>query len=153
MPRVYTIYMTNVNITPANGVRTLAEFTAHTNRAVELLAAEVSQINSEVSTMEALEIVRKSAAGTGTAFTAVPLDPDDAAFGGTARTNMTAEGTISATLTPFLGWNILNGWLWVPKTEADRLFVPGAGILGVRVAQALEVALDMSCMLTVKEIG
>jgi len=152
MPRIYTVYMSNVNITPANGVRTLAEFTAPGTKTCELLAALVTQLNSEVSTQEVLEIVRKSAAGTGTAFTAVDYETGNT-FGGSARTNMTVEGTISALLTPFMGWNILNGFLWVPKTEKDRIFVPGAGIVGIRVAQALEVALDLSAELVLAEMG
>lgn len=102
--------------------------------ALELIRAGVTQGLSETSTQEHIQIVRKSAAATVTSFTPRKYNPGDPvalAVGGTAATGYT--GTAEGTDTDILvddGFNILNGWLWVP-TE-DRIVVPQAGIIAMK---------------------
>ena len=100
--------------------------------ALDILRATVTQGLSETSTQEQAEIVRKSAAATVTSFTPRKFNPNAPAalaVGGTAATGYT--GTAEGTDTDILideGWNILNGWIWVP-TEAERMDVDQTGII------------------------
>ena len=102
--------------------------------ALELLRAGMTQGLSETSTMEHVQILRKTAAATVTSFTPRlynPSDPVSLAIGGTAATGYTAtaEGTDGDVLVDE-GWNILNGWLWVPIE--DKIIVPQAGIIAMK---------------------
>jgi hypothetical protein len=102
--------------------------------ALELLRAGLSQGLSETSTMEHVQILRKTAAATVTSFTPRrynPSDPVSLAVGGTAATGYTAsaEGTDGEVLLDD-GWNILNGWQW--KSGEDRILVPQGGILAMK---------------------
>ena len=101
---------------------------------LELLRCGISQGLSETSTMEHVQILRKTAAATVTAFTARRfnfLDPVALAVGGTAATGYTAtaEGSDGEVLIDD-GWNILNGWQW--KSGEDRIIVPQAGIIAMK---------------------
>lgn len=102
--------------------------------ALELLRAGISQGLSETSTMEHVQILRKTAAATVTSFTPRkynPSDPAALAIGGVAATGYTAsaEGTDGDVLLDD-GWNILNGWQW--KSGEDRIVVPQGGILAMK---------------------
>lgn len=102
--------------------------------ALELLRAGLSQGLSETSTMEHVQILRKTAAATVTSFTPRrynPSDPVALAVGGVAATGYTAtaEGTDGEVLLDE-GWNILNGWQW--KSGEDRIVVPQGGILAMK---------------------
>lgn len=102
--------------------------------ALELIRAGITQGLSETSTQEHIQILRKTAAATVTAFTPRkynPSDPVALAVGGTAATGYTAtvEGTDGEIL-PDEGWNILNGWMW--KSGEDRIVVPQAGIIAMK---------------------
>lgn len=102
--------------------------------ALELIHASVTQGLSETSTMEHIQILRKTAAATVTSFTPRrynPSDPVSLAIGGVAATGYTAtaEGTDGEVL-PDEGWNILNGWQW--NWSAGRILVPQGGILALK---------------------
>lgn len=101
---------------------------------LELLKVVISQGLSEVSTMEQIQILRKTAAATVTSFTPRKCNPGDPAalcVGGTSATGYTAsaEGTDGEVLIDE-GFNILNGWLWVP--EKERIIIPQSGIIAVK---------------------
>ena len=101
---------------------------------LELLRCGISQGLSETSTMEHVQILRKTAAATVTAFTARRFnlnDPAALAIGGVAATGYTAtaEGADGEVLIDD-GWNILNGWQW--KSGEDRIIVPQAGIIAMK---------------------
>ena len=102
--------------------------------ALELLRAGISQGLSETSTMEHVQILRKTGAATVTSFTPRrynPSDPISLAVGGVAATGYTAtvEGTDGEVLLDD-GWNILNGWQW--KSGEDRIVVPQGGIVAMK---------------------
>lgn len=106
--------------------------------ALELVRATLTQRGSTTSTSEAVQLLRKTAAATVTSFTPRPLtttDPASLAIGGTAATGYTAtaEGTDGNILVDD-GFNILNGWLWVPTI--DRISVPQGGIIAMKFPTA-----------------
>ena len=124
-------------------LKTLIEFTAPSDEGVELIEAWITQDASESSTQEVAQVTRKSAAGTGTSFTARLLSPNgDASFGGSVRTDCTAEGTLADILIRE-GFNILNGWFHKPVPES-RIIVPPSGILALRYGATPAAALTTS---------
>jgi hypothetical protein len=115
---------------------TIIQIKAGASTPLELLRAHISQGLSETSTQENIQILRKSAAATVTSFTPLAYGPNTAAAaaaGGTAATGITAtaEGTNGDILVNE-AFNILNGWTWVPASDAERIFVPAAGIIAMR---------------------
>jgi len=146
--RAYVALMEGVSVSTAIS---LVEFTAPSDAIVELLSAWITQDTSETSTQEVVAILRKSAAGTGTSFTARLLEASDAAFGGTCRTLMTAEGTPTDILVRE-GFNILNGFFHKPVPE-ERIIVPPSGILAIKFAVAPAAAITISAGLVFREIG
>lgn len=102
--------------------------------ALELLKVVLTQGLSETSTQEQVQILRKSAAATVTSYTPLKCNPGAPAalcVGGTSATGYTAsaEGTDGDVLVDE-GFNILNGWLWVP--EKERIIVPQSGIIAIK---------------------
>lgn len=130
--RTYALLLENTAISTAIS---LLELTASAASAVILLEAWVTQESSITSAQLAIQILRKSAAGTGTGSpTAKPLEVGEPAFGGTVRVQMTAEGTAGNVLWRE-GVNQLNGWYYKPVPEA-RIWVPPSGILAVKLPVA-----------------
>ena len=148
MGRRYVLLMEDISVST---LKSLIEFTAPTDAIVILHEAWISQENSETSTQEVAEILRKTAAGTGSAFTARKLESSDSAFGGSVRTDMTAEGTLGDVLVQE-GFNILNGWYYRPTPEAKIIVEPG-GILALRFSDAPEAAIDVSAGMIIEEVG
>lgn len=106
---------------------------------IELTRAWVSQGASATSAQTRVQIVRKTAAATVTAQDPVKLDPNSGAslcVSGTSATgvNASGEGTDGDVLYED-GFNILNGWLWVPA-EDDRIVVSPSGIIGLKFPTA-----------------
>jgi hypothetical protein len=150
---VYTAYMNAVSV---SGAITLVQIKAGTSRAVELLRVSVSQSGSTSSTMQRIQINRKSAAATVTSFTSLAMRNGDSAadaVGGTSATgtNATVEGTDTNILIVDT-FNILNGWLWVPVPE-ERITLPAGGIIGVKFPAAPGAALTVTASIVFAEIG
>jgi hypothetical protein len=115
---------------------------------LQLVRCWVSQSSSVTNAMQRIGIVRKSVAATVTSFT--PLETNDSslnslAVGGTAATGITAtaEGTDSVTLFPD-AFSILNGWLWFPTSERERVSVPPSGIIGIKFLAAPSAAITVT---------
>lgn len=150
---VYIAYMNAVSV---SGAITLVQVKAGTSRAVELLRVSVSQSGSTSSTMQRIQINRKSAAATVTSFTSLAMRNGDSAadaVGGTSATgtNATVEGTDTNILIVDT-FNILNGWLWVPVPE-ERITLPAGGIIGVKFPAAPGAALTVTASIVFAEIG
>lgn len=150
---VYTVYMNAVSVSAAI---TLVQIKAGTSRAVEIIRASVGQSASTTSTMQRIQINRKSAAATVTSFTALAStnsSPAADAVGSTSATgtNASAEGTDSNVLIVDT-FNIVNGWLWVPTIE-ERITVPAAGIIGLKFPAAPGSAITVVASITFGEIG
>jgi hypothetical protein len=124
-------YIVNLDATVISTARTWLEVTAPASKLLILIEAWLTQEVSETSQQEAVQFIRKSAAGTGTAFTPLRMEPGDVAAGFTARVNCTAEGTLGDLIGPRQGFNALSGWFYAPLPES-RIVVPPSGILGIR---------------------
>lgn len=149
---------TYVVVYPATAVSTaisIIQIKAGAGGPLEILRAHVSQGLSETSTMEQINIVRKSAAATVTSATPLKFNPADQAslaVGGTAATGTqaSAEGTDSDILISE-GFNILNGWTWLPTPE-ERIFVPGGGIIALKFPVA-PASFTVRAYIVFREIG
>jgi hypothetical protein len=128
-------YRVNLDAIVISTARTWLEVTASATRLLILVEASLTQELSETSQQEAVQFVRKSVAGTGTAFTPLKLEPGDIAAAFTARVNCTAEGTLGDLIGPRQGFNALSGWFYAPLPEG-RIVVPPSGILGIRFPTA-----------------
>jgi hypothetical protein len=132
------------------GVQTIFEMTAGSDQKCSVIEAHITNVDSETSTQELMEIVRFATAGTGgTAITEEPLDPGDAAASFTAVEEPTVEGGTPTNL-HLEAWNILTGWHYVPVPEA-RIRLEGGDILGIRIAEALEATVSLVGYVVVQE--
>jgi len=144
----YRVGLTNVSM---SALRTILEITAPSNRICVVTDAEITQLNSETSTQEGLEWIRKSVAGTGTSGTIVGTQPNAGASGSTARYNCTAEGTVTDVF-PAQGFNIVSGYRFQPL-PTGFLVIPPSGILGIRWQAAPEAAIDVCGWIEFVEVG
>jgi hypothetical protein len=131
-------------------VRTIIQVVAGTGKPLTILRMWMTQSSSAVGAQEAIEVVRKSAAGTTTAVTPVSLRPSQPAATFTAGHNATAEGTITDTLDSE-GTGVLGGWLWT-ATPDEQIEVPPAGVLAIRFTVA-PVSQAWRYGMTVVEVG
>jgi len=122
---------------------TVLQLLAGANNGFLILRASVSQRGSTTSAQEDIALVRKSAAATVTAAvlgtTLFKTDPNMASPSLTLSTTGTgvtasAEGTDSDQILRE-GFNVLNGWLYLPVPE-ERIYVPPAGIIGMKFLTA-----------------
>jgi hypothetical protein len=136
---MYTgIYVVRAAITVSTAI-TVLQVKAGASRSFDLLRAWLTQKGGVGSAQEEIEILRKTAAATVSAFTPVLLRPGDAAAdaaGGTSATGhtATAEGT-DGDIIIHEGFNVLNGWLYLPVPE-ERIRVPAGGILAMKFPSA-----------------
>lgn len=144
---VYTIRATLVNVTTAI---TLLQVTAASNRGFEITRASLTQRGSTTSEQDEVAVVRKTANATvsvavsgGTSGNVFPQDPLGLAVGngqiaqdlvlGVQSTGFlaTAEGSDGDYLIRE-GFNVLNGWLYMPLPE-DREYVPPGGTIAIKI--------------------
>lgn len=114
----------------------------------------VSQTASTTSAMVRIQLLRKTAAATVTAFTPLLLDTGDSAaksVGGTSATGITAsaEGTDGDVLVNDT-FNALTGWLYLPVPE-ERIIVPAAGFFAVKFP--VNPVLTINAGIIFEEIG
>jgi hypothetical protein len=139
MPRSAT-YQVRIAQTAQTAAKTLIQIKAGSAAAIEILFARVYQITKTTSELLNLQVLRKSAAATVTSFTPLKFDPNDptsGAAGGTSATgtNASAEGTDGDILVDGM-WNVLNGeWIHLPVPE-ERIWVPAAGIIALKLNTA-----------------
>jgi len=151
MRGVYTVAFSGV-ITTA---KTLIQIKAGASSALELLRASITNTTVDASDSGSAEILRKTAAATVTSFTPLLYDPSDQAakaVGGTTATGhtATAEGTDGDILVDE-GFNVLNGWLWLPTPE-ERITVPQGGIIALKSGTTITSA-TLKALMVFREIG
>lgn len=114
---------------------TVLQLTAPSTMVVEILSASATQSTSVTSAAAEIALVRKSATATGTtALTPLKLQPGGPAVSSTGARTATGEGT-DGDLLIGEGFNILNGWSYVPVPE-ERIFVPPSGIIALKFTAA-----------------
>jgi hypothetical protein len=144
---VYTVLEAGTAYTAS---RTVLQINAAATKALVLLRAWVSQLESETATAEEIQLLRTTTAGTGTSVTPAPLSGAQAATS-TASRNHTAEGTAGTELFRE-GWEVRNGWLYHPVPE-ERIIVPPSGRLALRLPSAPEASLTIIAGMTFAELG
>jgi hypothetical protein len=144
------IYTITLDATAVSAARTLVQYNAPSTRIAVVLRAWVSQCNSEVATQEEIQLLRVTTAGTGTGATPRPTG-SFAAAAGTATVNNSAEGTAGDSLHRE-GFEIRNGWLWIPTPE-ERFIIPPSGRIALKFPAAPEASIDVSAGLVVAELG
>lgn len=132
MAGIYTINHNGIVVASAI---TIIQYKAGATNKARVVRFSISQGLSETSTMEQIQLIRKSAAATVTSFTPIENDPDGAAafgVGGTAATGITAtvEGT-DGDIIVNESFNILNGFVWV-RSHPDEIVIPSAGIIAIK---------------------
>jgi hypothetical protein len=136
------IYILKNSATVSTAI-TVLQLKAGANNGFEIVRAQAGQRGSTTSVQEAIALVRKSAAATVTAAAAGTnlffRDPNQAAASLTLSTSgtgftATAEGTDTDQVWEE-GFNVLNGWLYLPVPE-ERIYVPPGGIIGLKFLTA-----------------
>ena len=129
------IYTINHNAIVVSTAITIIQYKAGAANKARVVRFSIGQGLSETSTMEQIQLLRKTGAATVTSFTPLENDPDGpAAFGagGTAATGITAtvEGTDGDILVN-AAFNILNGYEWV-RSDLNEIIIPAAGIIALK---------------------
>ncbi|SRR6266568_1498693 len=148
--RAYSVNLVGAALTAA--ITSILELTAHTNRALIVTRAALSQQANTTSLQQAIQLLRQSTAGTNVTTPNInPADPDDAAAGFTARGLCTVLGTAGAILYPD-SFNWQNPWLYLPVPEERRMVV-GAGIVSLKLPVAPGQTQTINADLDVLEVG
>lgn len=114
---------------------TILQVTAPSTMTLEIIRAWVTQSTSTTSAQADVILVRKTATATGgTSITPVKLESGDPSPTFTAVRTATGEGT-DGDIVAGEGFNVLNGWLYVPVPE-ERIKVPPSGILALKFPSA-----------------
>lgn len=148
MGRMYSVIMDAVSVSAA---KDLLRLSAPADAVVVIHEVTVSQEASETSEQVAIQLMRASTDGTGTAATAKQLESGDPAFGGSAVANLTVDTTAGDTLRRE-GANLLSGYKYLPTPEARPVISP-SGRFVVRLEDAPAAARTMTVEVIFEEIG
>jgi len=151
------IFTATYAISGLAAAKTVMYLTVPSNMVVEIYGASVSDASNETS--EQIDCVLQNIsslipAPTATTVTPDPHEPGDAAADSTVKGNVTAsEPTYSGQGFGRRGIPTVGGWEFQPTPE-ERVIVPGAGSIGIRLlAPATPAAFDAVVTLTFREIG
>ena len=152
MGRMYTVVMDAIGVTAA---KDLLRLSAPSDAVVIIHEVSVSQ-DSDAGDSEAeqlvLQLQRSSTDGTGTSATPEPLHEGDAAFGGTAVTNLTADTTIDGAPLWREGVNVQAGFRYFPTPETRPVISPSDRFV-VRLDAAPGDSLTMNLVCVFEELG
>lgn len=148
MGRMYSVLMDAQSISAA---KDLIRISAPSDAILLIHEVIVVQDASETSEQLPFQLQRASTDGTGSSYTAKLLEASDAAFGGTAVTNLTADTTAGDILLR-TSVNVLSGWHYLPTPES-RIVIPPSGRFVVRLDAAPAAALTMTVTVIFEEIG
>lgn len=126
------VYAVRFNGVATSAAITLAQLKAPTCCAFEILRAHISQYGTVTSLQERIQIVRKTTRATLPLFTPVPLNCSVAAYGVASSCSngsgvATNEGVDGNVLWEE-GFNVLNGWTWLPTPNESITMEPGEGV-------------------------
>lgn len=114
--------------------KTMLEITAGAADRVQIKKWWIEFDSSAANTPIKVELMRASAAITGTSITPVPIDAADGAANSTARSNASAEGTGTTVIeTHYVPPN--SGFIWA-ESLGDEIIVAVSGLLRIRTTSA-----------------
>lgn len=135
MPRRYVLSNVMTTVTAAN---TIFEIGAATNTVLQVVRLKLTQSTSETDDSALIIWGTYTASGTGTNIVAnvEAIDPGDAAFGGTAEDNHTADIATGEIVLGREGISLLAGFekIFLP---GSRPVVPGAGFFALQLDTAI----------------
>ncbi len=150
MSRVYVL--SNI-ITSFTGAKTVVEVGALTNTVLKIIRIKVGQSTTETDDSTRLEWGLYTASGTGTDVKAkaLPVDPGDAAFGGTAEDDHSSDISTGEAIKGREGISVLAGFekIFLPNSQ---LVVPGAGFFAIQLKDAI-TAVTLVYEVEFEEIG
>lgn len=149
------VYTFQAQITSVTAAKTLLYIAPSATQAMEILSAKVTQTN--VTAAEQLEcmISRITSIGTptATAVTATLTEPTTAAFGGTAKANVTAsEPTYGGVQLDQNGWPNVSGYFYDPLPEERVTIAPGAYV-GLKLLSTPSNTYTLDVTMTVRCLG
>lgn len=132
-----------LGVASGTSVVTLIEIETPATSLCEILRVYIENESSETSEQWAASFVRKSVDGTNvTTPTVGQHDQNSPAHGLTLRGMCTSVGTISET-TKRRGFNVLNGFEWVPTPE-ERIWILPSGVFGLHLPVAPPSSITIS---------
>ena len=150
MSRMYVLSNT---ISSFSAAKTIVEIGALTNTVVKIHRIKVGQSTTETDDSTLLQWGIYTASGTGTdvASKVLPVDPGDAAFGGTAEDDHSADISTGEVLLGQEGISLLAGFEKIFLPEA-RIVIPGAGFFAIQNQSAI-TSVTLVYEITLEEIG
>lgn len=149
--RVYTVAIGSQAQTAA---KTLIEIASAADAVSLVERLSIKQTSFDTSENLGTKTQRVTTTGTGTATTPEPLETGTAAFGGTVKTDMSAEPTYTAG-TEILedGFNVLSGYLWTPANDDEIITISPSALVGMNLDVAPSASMNFSYGATIREIG
>jgi len=149
--RLYTVAIGSQAQTTA---LTLIEVASAADSVTLIERIRIGQTSFDTSENLGTKTQRVTTTGTGTATTPEPKQVGDAAFGGTVKTNMSAEPTYTAG-TEILedGFNVLSGYLWTPASDDEVIVLSPSALVGINLDVAPSASMNFSYGCTLREIG
>lgn len=126
------------------------------NMVTRIHEVSVTQDTSETSEQLPLMIFRTATdqSAKGSACTPNPVNPGDAAYSGTVRTNILTAETFATESTPL--WrdseNVLAGWHFLPKDQGI-IEIKGGALAVVKLDAAPSSSIPISGYMLIEEIG
>lgn len=150
------IYSATIDALSVSAVCELFFLAAPSDAILKIHEICITQDTSETSEQLPLNVFRTASdqSAKGSSNTPAPLNPGDAAFGGTARTNILTAETFAAETTMLMrhSSNILSGWHILPTPEC-QIVVPPSGGLVIKLDAAPGAAISISGYVLFEEIG
>lgn len=137
-------YTVSIGSQAQTAALTLIEITAPADAVVLIEKFWLGQTSIDAAQALGIKVEDVATTGTGTGTTPTPLNEGDAAFGGTVKTNMSAEPTYSGTVYIEDGFNILNGYKWEALNINDYIVVSPGQIIGFSLDVAPAASTDFS---------
>jgi len=157
MSRVYNATFDNIAV---SAVQDMFEILAPSDSAVEIVAIDISDRDSETSEQGRVVLIRGEGSVTsgsgGSTVTPAPMSKGDPAFGGTVeRNNTTAMVAGSGTLVTLgsYGFNWLSGFQWVKPGDECGIYISPGDRLAINLPVAPGSARNVCGVVTLREIG
>ena len=149
------VYTFQYQITGVNSARTLLYLAPSATQTMEILSAKVTQTNITASEQLECMISRITSIGgpTSTTIAATLTEGTTAAFGGTAKANVTAsEPTYGSVQLDQNGWPNVGGYFYDPLPEERVTIAPGAYV-GLKLLSSPVNTYTLDCTMTVRCLG
>ena len=147
------LYAMAIGAEAQTAAKTLMEIAAPSDAVVHIERINVGQSSFDTSENSAIKVQRVTTTGTGTAHVPRPLQVGDPAFGGTCKTNMSAEPTYTADKELIeQGFNVLSGFLWTPASDDEVIAISPSGLVGIMLDVAV-TSMNLHYGCTIRESG